>query len=89
MQALVEHFAAKGEPERVERCVLHLSIASLDLDQVRAPAGGAPEGRMPLRARPARLGRAYEGWGGKARVEKAELVCQTLRRLSWPRLSPT
>jgi hypothetical protein len=34
MQALVEHFAARGEVERVERCVLHLSIASLDLDQV-------------------------------------------------------
>lgn len=34
MQALVEHFAAAGAPQRVERVVLHLSIASLDLDQV-------------------------------------------------------
>ncbi|WIA29507.1 hypothetical protein OEZ86_012008 [Tetradesmus obliquus] len=34
MQALVQHFAAVGQPERVEGCVLHLSIASLDLDQV-------------------------------------------------------
>lgn len=41
MQALVEHFAAKGEPQRVERCVLHLSIAALDLDQARACECGA------------------------------------------------
>eukprot|EP00775_Hariotina_reticulata_P011041 gene11041-11196_t len=34
MQALVEHFAAAGAPARVERVVLHLSISSLDLDQV-------------------------------------------------------
>ena len=34
LQALVQHFAAVGQPERVEGCVLHLSIASLDLDQV-------------------------------------------------------
>lgn len=39
MQALVEHFAARGQPERVERCVLHLSIAALDLDQVGAQHG--------------------------------------------------
>lgn len=35
MQALVEHFASKGEHARVETCVLHMSIASLDLNQVR------------------------------------------------------
>merc|ERR1711907_635751 len=28
MQALVEFFTAKGEPERVERCVLHMDIGS-------------------------------------------------------------
>ena len=34
MQALVEFFTAKGEPERVERCVLHMDIGSLDFNQV-------------------------------------------------------
>ena len=34
-QALVEHCSALGRPERVERCVLHLDVLSLDLDQVR------------------------------------------------------
>ncbi len=34
MQALVEHFVAVGQPERVERCVLKMDILSLDLNQV-------------------------------------------------------
>jgi hypothetical protein len=34
-QALVGHFAAKGQPGRVEACVVHLPIMSLDLNQVR------------------------------------------------------
>ncbi len=34
MHALVEHFAAAGQPGRVERCVLHINVLSLDLDQV-------------------------------------------------------
>lgn len=34
LQALVDHFASVGAPQRVEGVVLHLSIASLDLDQV-------------------------------------------------------
>jgi hypothetical protein len=38
VQALVERFASLGQPERVERCVLHLDLMSLDLDQVRARA---------------------------------------------------
>ncbi|KAL0018560.1 hypothetical protein WJX77_004866 [Trebouxia sp. C0004] len=34
MQALVEHFSGHGQPEAVERAVLHMDIASLDLNQV-------------------------------------------------------
>ncbi|KAL0048183.1 hypothetical protein WJX82_009442 [Trebouxia sp. C0006] len=34
MQALVEHFSGAGQPEAVERAVLHMDIASLDLNQV-------------------------------------------------------
>ncbi|GAX83579.1 hypothetical protein CEUSTIGMA_g11004.t1 [Chlamydomonas eustigma] len=34
VQALVEHCAELGCPERVERCVLHMDVLSLDLDQV-------------------------------------------------------
>lgn len=34
LQALVEHFSANGQPEAVERAVLHMDIASLDLNQV-------------------------------------------------------
>jgi hypothetical protein len=30
----VEHFAGAGELQRVERCVLRMSITSLDLNQV-------------------------------------------------------
>ena len=33
-QALVELFSAAGQPERVERCVLHMDVASLDFSQV-------------------------------------------------------
>ena len=36
VQALVEHFSANGHPEAVERAVLHMDIASLDLNQVRS-----------------------------------------------------
>lgn len=49
MQALVEHFAAAGRPEAVERCVLKMDLLSLDLNQVRSlaspviPAEPAPE----------------------------------------------
>ena len=35
-QALVEHFSGHGQPEAVERAVLHMDIASLDLNQVTA-----------------------------------------------------
>eukprot|EP00887_Chlorella_sp_A99_P007106 scaffold2.g7106.t1 len=34
MQALVEHYVALGQPEQVERIVLHLDILSLDLNQL-------------------------------------------------------
>ena len=33
-QALVEHYAALGQPEAVERCVLQMDIASLDFNQI-------------------------------------------------------
>ena len=33
-QALVEHFSQKGQPEAVEKAVLHMDITSLDLNQV-------------------------------------------------------
>ena len=33
-QALVEQFSAAGQPEAVERCVLHMDVASLDFSQV-------------------------------------------------------
>lgn len=36
VQALVEHFSGHGQPEAVERAVLHMDIASLDLNQVTA-----------------------------------------------------
>ncbi len=36
VQALVEHFSGAGQPEAVERAVLHMDIASLDLNQVTA-----------------------------------------------------
>ncbi len=34
MQGLVEHYAAIGQPDAVERCVLQLHIASLDFNQI-------------------------------------------------------
>jgi hypothetical protein len=34
MQALVEHYSQRGWLERVEQCVLHMDIASLDFNQV-------------------------------------------------------
>ncbi|KAL6005772.1 hypothetical protein ACLOJK_006345 [Asimina triloba] len=34
MQALVEHYSNKGWLQRVEQCVLHMDIASLDFNQV-------------------------------------------------------
>ncbi|XP_015888913.3 uncharacterized protein LOC107423794 [Ziziphus jujuba] len=34
MQALVEHYSCKGWLQRVEQCVLHMDISSLDFDQV-------------------------------------------------------
>ncbi|XP_020574102.1 vacuolar protein sorting-associated protein 8 homolog isoform X2 [Phalaenopsis equestris] len=34
MQALVEHYSIKGWLERVEQCVLHMDISSLDFNQV-------------------------------------------------------
>lgn len=33
MQSLVEHFVQQGRPAAIERCVLHMDIASLDLNQ--------------------------------------------------------
>lgn len=33
-QALVEHYSGAGQPEVVERAVLHMDVASLDLNQV-------------------------------------------------------
>jgi hypothetical protein len=33
MQALVEHYSQRGWLERVEQCVLHMDIASLDFNQ--------------------------------------------------------
>lgn len=34
MQALVQHYSQHGWLERVEQCVLHMDIASLDFNQV-------------------------------------------------------
>ena len=34
VQALVEQCSAAGQPEQVERCVLHMDVASLDFSQV-------------------------------------------------------
>ncbi|KAK9068340.1 hypothetical protein SSX86_012451 [Deinandra increscens subsp. villosa] len=34
MQALVEHYSAKGWLQRVEQCVLHMDISSLDFNQI-------------------------------------------------------
>jgi hypothetical protein len=34
MQALVEHYSEKGWLQRVEQCILHMNIASLDFNQV-------------------------------------------------------
>ncbi|QHO20256.1 hypothetical protein DS421_11g336360 [Arachis hypogaea] len=34
MQELVEHYSAKGWLQRVEQCVLHIDISSLDFNQV-------------------------------------------------------
>ncbi|KAM7476580.1 hypothetical protein LguiB_023823 [Lonicera macranthoides] len=34
MQALVEHYSVKGWLQRVEQCVLHMDISSLDFNQV-------------------------------------------------------
>lgn len=34
VQALVEHYAALGQPDAVERCVLQMDIASLDFNQI-------------------------------------------------------
>jgi hypothetical protein len=34
VQALVEHMSGAQDPQRVERCVLHLDVYSLDLNQV-------------------------------------------------------
>ena len=40
-QALVEHYSGAGQPEVVERAVLHMDVASLDLNQVHSnPAHG-------------------------------------------------
>ena len=35
LQALVEHYSGAGQPEVVERAVLHMDVASLDLNQVQ------------------------------------------------------
>lgn len=34
MQVLVEHYSRKGWLQRVEQCVLHMDISSLDFNQV-------------------------------------------------------
>lgn len=34
MQALVEHYSTKGWLQRVEQCVLHMDMLSLDFNQV-------------------------------------------------------
>jgi hypothetical protein len=36
MQALVEHYSGKGWLQRVEQCILHMDISSLDFNQVQA-----------------------------------------------------
>ena len=41
MQQLVEHFSAGlGRPDRVERCLLHLDVLGMDLDQAGRVGGG-------------------------------------------------
>lgn len=45
VQALVEHCAVElGRPDRVECCVLHLDVFSLDLDQVGKEVQGLASG---------------------------------------------
>jgi vacuolar protein sorting-associated protein 8 len=34
MQVLVEHYSGKGWLQRVEQCILHMDISSLDFNQV-------------------------------------------------------
>lgn len=34
MQALVEYYSEKGWLQRVEQCILHMDISSLDFNQV-------------------------------------------------------
>ena len=34
MQALVEHYASLGEADTIEKCVLHMDVTSLDLNQI-------------------------------------------------------
>lgn len=36
MQALVEYYSSKGWLQRVEQCVLHMDISSLDFNQVNS-----------------------------------------------------
>lgn len=40
MQGLVEYYSQMGWVQRVELCVLHMDIASLDFNQVRVAMGG-------------------------------------------------
>lgn len=35
MQALVEHYSGRGWLQRVEQCVLHMDISSVDFNQVK------------------------------------------------------
>ena len=39
----MEHFSANGQPEAVERAVLHMDIASLDLNQVAFVLHATPQ----------------------------------------------
>lgn len=46
MQALVEHYSRKGWLQRIEQCVLHMDISSLDFNQVSADNSTCPFGLL-------------------------------------------
>lgn len=50
-QALVVHLAEAGQAEQVERCVVHMDIASLDITQARPLRPSPTPLRLPRAAK--------------------------------------
>ncbi len=48
LQALVEHYSAAGAPQAVEQAVLHMDIASLDINQASFHILGTPDNGRPV-----------------------------------------